>query len=591
MALSLIQSNFMRAFLSAIVFFFICIIAKAQLTPFELSKDKNYTATYAEVISYYQKLSKLYPQQMKMINYGATDAGKPLTLIVLSKDRVFDPALIKKQDKRVLLINNGIHPGEPEGIDASMMLVRDLLKKNEVPKDVVLCFIALYNIDGNLNRGQSRVSQNGPVAYGFRGNYRNLDLNRDFIKADSRNALAFTQILTTWKPEIFLDNHTSDGADYQYVMTLIETQKDKQTPILADYTTKILTPYLYSHMKKSGYEMIPYGAGEEGLPDSGIVSFLETPRFATGFTAQHNIISYITETHMLKAFDKRVYATYDFMQHLIDISQRDAKLIGELKQKADAAVARQKTFALKWEVDMQKVDTITFKGYEAGCKTSEVSGLKRLYYDRGKPYTRVIKFYNTYKITMTADKPVAYVIPQAWGKVIDLFKLNGVKMQQLAHDTTLTLQMYYFGDIKTPTRPFEGHYLHNSVQLNPVDMAVKFYAGDFVVSTNQPINRYIVETLEPQGIDSFFAWNFFDSVLGEKEYFSDYVFEDKAADLLKKDPALKQKLDDAKAKDPQLANSAQAQLFFVYRNSPYFEKTYMRYPVGRLLTNLKLDLK
>ncbi|SEO20502.1 M14 family zinc carboxypeptidase [Mucilaginibacter sp. OK283] len=581
----------MRSFLSAILLFFVCISANAQLTPFELSKDKNYTATYAEVISYYQKVNKLYPQQMKMINYGTTDVGKPLTLIVLSKNGVFDPALIKKQDKRVLLINNGIHPGEPEGIDASMMLVRDLLKKNQLPKDVVICLIALYNIDGNLNRGQSRVSQNGPVAYGFRGNYRNLDLNRDFIKADSRNALAFTQILTTWKPEVFLDNHTSDGADYQYVMTLIETQKDKQNPILADYTSKTLTPYLYSHMKKSGYEMIPYGAGEEGLPDSGIVSFLETPRFATGFTAQHNIISYITETHMLKTFDKRVYATYDFMQHLIDINQRDAKLIGDLKKKADAAVISQKTFPLKWEVDMKAVDTITFKGYEAGYKISDVSGLKRLYYDRSKPYTKVIKFYNTYKVTATADKPLAYIIPQAWGKVIDLFKLNGVKMQQLAHDTTLNLQMYYFGDIKTPTRPFEGHYLHSSVQLNPVDMAVKFYAGDYVVYTNQAINRYIVETLEPQGVDSFFAWNFFDSMLGEKEYFSDYVFEDKAADLLKKDPALKQKLDDAKTKDPQLANSAQAQLFFVYKNSPYFEKTYMRYPVGRILNDTKLDLK
>ncbi|MCS3737661.1 M14 family zinc carboxypeptidase [Mucilaginibacter dorajii] len=579
----------MRSFLSIILA--CCVLsAKAQLTPFELSKDKNYTATYNEVISYYQKLNKLYPQQMKMINYGTTDVGKPLTLIVLSKDKVFEPATIKKLDKRVLLINNGIHPGEPEGIDASMMLVRDLLKKSALPKDVVLCFIALYNIDGNLNRGQSRVSQNGPVAYGFRGNYRNLDLNRDFIKADSRNALAFTQILTTWKPEIFLDNHTSDGADYQYVMTLIETQKDKQNPILADYTAKTLTPYLYSHMKKSGYEMIPYGAGEEGLPDSGIVSFLETPRFATGFTAQHNIISYITETHMLKSFDKRVYATYDFMQHLIDINQRDAKLIGELKKKADESVINQKTFPLKWEVDMKAVDTITFKGYEAAYKTSDVSGLKRLYYDRDKPYTKIIKFYNTYKATAFADKPVAYVIPQAWGKVIDLFKLNGVKMQQLAHDTTLNLQMYYFGDIKTPTRPFEGHYLHSNVQLNPVDMPVKFYVGDYVVYTNQAINRYIVETLEPQGVDSFFAWNFFDSVLGEKEYFSDYVYEDIAAAMLKKDPALKQKLDDAKAKAPALANSAQAQLFFVYRNSANFEKTYMRYPVGRLLINTKLDL-
>jgi hypothetical protein len=250
--------------------------AHAQLTPFELSKNKNYSATHSEVIAYYQKLAKQYPQ-MRTINYGMTDVGKPLTLVVLSKDKVFDPALIKKQNKRVLLINNGIHPGEPEGIDASMMLTRDLLKGNKLPKDVVICIIAVYNIDGNMNRGHSRANQNGPDAYGFRGNYRNLDLNRDFIKADSRNALAFTQILNTWQPEVLLDNHVSDGADYQYVMTLIETQKDKQNPLLADYTANVMTADLYKGMKKSGFEMIPYGAGESGLPDSGIVSFMETP--------------------------------------------------------------------------------------------------------------------------------------------------------------------------------------------------------------------------------------------------------------------------------------------------------------------------
>src|SRR5476651_652829 len=320
------------------------VTARAQLTPFELSKDKNYTATYKEIVSYYNKVSKLYPQ-MKLYNYGMTDIGKPLTLIVLSKDKVFDPALIQKQNKRVLLINNGIHPGEPEGIDASMMLVRDLLKKDKLPKDVVLCFIAVYKIDGCINRGQSRISQNGPEAYGFRGNYRNLDLNRDFIKADSRNVPAFMQVLNTWKPQVFVDNHTSDGADYQYVMTLIETQKDKQNPLLAQYTSNTLSPELYKRMKKSGYEMTPYVESAQATPDSGIVAFLETPRFATGFAAQHNIICYITETHMLKPFDKRVYATYDFMQALVDINERDARLIGEIKHKADEQVINQKTFA------------------------------------------------------------------------------------------------------------------------------------------------------------------------------------------------------------------------------------------------------
>ena len=580
----------MKTLFSATLICFVFCQAQAQLTPFELSKDKNYTATYSEIITYYQKLSKQYPQ-MKLINYGMTDIGKPLTLVVLSRDRVFDPKLIKQQNKRVLLINNGIHPGEPEGIDASMMLTRDLLKKKALPKGVVICIIAVYNIDGCLNRGVSRINQNGPRAYGFRGNYRNLDLNRDFIKADSRNALAFEQILNTWNPEVFLDNHTSDGADYQYVMTLIETQKDKQNPILADYTSKTLSPELYKRMIKSGYEMTPYVESEDKSPDSGIVSFLETPRFATGYTAQHNIISYITETHMLKPFDKRVYATYDFMQNLIDIYVRDAKLIGELKHKADEQVSKQQTFALNWDVDKEHVDSLTFKGYEAGYKTSDVSGLPRLYYDRGKPYTKTIKYYDNYVVTATADKPLAYIIPQAWGKIIELYKLNNVVMHRMAHDTMLDLQMYYIGDYKTPQRPYEGHYIHSNVKLNPVDMKVKYYEGDYVVYTNQPLNRYIVETLEPQGVDSFFAWNFFDSVLGEKEGFSDYVFEDVAADMLKKYPELKKKLDDEKAKDPKLAASAQAQLMFVYRNSPYFEKTYLRYPVGRLLTDTKLDLK
>jgi hypothetical protein len=565
-------------------------VARAQLTPFELSRDKNYTATYPQVISYYTKLAQTNPQ-MKLINYGMTDIGKPLTLVVLSRDKLFDPAQIKKKNKRVLLINNGIHPGEPEGIDASMMLARDLLKKNILPKDVVICIVALYNIDGSLNRGRSRINQNGPSSYGFRGNSRNLDLNRDFIKADSRNTIALETIINTWKPEIFLDNHTSNGADYHYLMTLIETQKDKQNPILANYTSKTLSPELYKRMKASGFEMTPYVESEDASPDSGIVSFLETPRFATGYTSQHNIISYITETHMLKAFDQRVWATYYFMQALVDINERDAKLIGDVKAKADEQVKNQKTFALNWDLDKNNVDSITFKGYYAGYKPSEVSGFNRLYYDRTKPYTKTIKYYDNYVVTAKADKPVAYIIPQAWGKIIDLYKLNKVAMRPLAHDTTLEVEMYYIADYKTGTRPYEGHYLHSNVKLTPTQTKIKFLAGDYVVYTNQSLNRFIVETLEPQGVDSYFAWNFFDSILGSKEGYSHYVFEDVAAEQLKNDPALRNKLENEKARDTTLAKSGQAQLNFVYRNSPYFEKTYLRYPVARLLINTKLDLK
>jgi hypothetical protein len=567
-------------------------LAHAQVTPFERSADKNYTATYTEVMDYYTKLVRLFPQQIKLFNYGTTDVGNPLTLVVLSKDGMFNPLEIKLRNKRVILINNGIHPGEPEGIDASMMLARDLLRNRFLPNNVIVCFIAVYNIDGSLNRGQSRISQNGPRAYGFRGNYRNLDLNRDFIKADSRNALAFMEILNTWQPDVFLDNHASNGADYQYTMTLIETQKDKQHPLLAEYTSNTLSPELYKRMEKSGYEMIPYVESLKRTPDSGIVAFLETPRFSTGYAVQHNIISYVTETHMLKPYDKKVYATYTFMQHLITLCERDANVIGALRRRTAAQVQQQKTFALGWELDAQKADKLTFKGYQAGYKPSNISGINRLFYDRGKPYTKQIDYYNTYKPTLTVDKPVAYVIPQAWGKIIDLFKLNKVAMRRLKHDTTLTVQTYHITDYKTGSRPYEGHYLHNGVKLNTINNnAVKFYAGDYVVYTNQPINRYIVETLEPQGVDSFFAWGFFDSVLSQKEHYSDYVFEDIAFDYLQKHPDLQKKLDEEKAKNQQVAKSGAAQLEFIYRNSPFFENTYLRYPVGRLLTDAQLKLQ
>lgn len=577
--------------LAFLLLFSISINAFAQQTPFERSQQKE-TTTYSEAISFYEGLAKTYPQQAKLFTYGSTDFGKPLHLLVLSKSKMFDPVALRKSDKRIFLINNGIHPGEPEGIDASMMLARDLLKGNKLPENVVICIIPVYNIDGSHNRSStSRANQNGPVAYGFRGNSKNYDLNRDFIKTDSKNSQAFQQIFNTWQPEIFVDTHTSNGADYQYTMTLIPTQKDKLNPILSSYLTKTMVPDLYSHMKGKGYELIPYVNSMSETPDAGITGYIESPRYSTGYAALHNSIGFMPETHMLKTFDKRVESTYKLLQTYIDIIVRDAKAIGENKRKADAYTAQQKDFPLDWKLNRSVYDSIEFKGYVGKKKPSEISGTDRLYYDRNEPFTKKIKYWDQFEPSLTVTKPIAYVIPKAWDKVIALLKLNNVKMQQLTADAKLNLEMYYIGDMKTGTRPYEGHYQHSAVTLNPIMQDVQFYAGDYIVYVNQPNNRYIVETLEPQAIDSFFNWNFFDSILGQKEGYSSYVFEDTAADLLKKDPALKAKLEAEKQKNPELAKSGRAQLDFVYKNSDYYEKTYNRYPIGRLKQDLKLTLK
>lgn len=574
-----------------ILFVFFAINSWAQQTPYELSNKKE-TTTYSQAIKFYEGLAKTYPKQAQLFTYGNTDFGKPLHLIVLSKTGVFDPSSIKKADQRVLLINNGIHPGEPEGIDASMMFARDLLKANQIPNNVVICIIPVYNIDGSHNRtGTSRANQNGPIAYGFRGNSKNYDLNRDFIKTDSKNSEAFQQIFNTWQPEIFVDTHTSNGADYQYTMTLIPTQKDKLNPILANYLTKTMVPDLYSQMKTKGFELIPYVNSIGETPETGITGFIEYPRYSTGYAALHNTIGFMPETHMLKSFDQRVESTYKLLVTYKDIVTRDAKIIGENKRKADEYTVQQNEFAIDWKLNRAVYDSIEFKGYAAKYKPSEISGLNRLYYDRNEPFTKTIKYWNNFEPSLKVNKPIAYLIPKAWDKVIALLKLNNVKMQQLTSDVKLDLAMYYIGDMKTSTRAYEGHYQHSAVNLTTVNQNIQFYEGDYVVYVNQPTNRYIVETLEPQAVDSFFNWNFFDSILGQKEGYSNYVFEDTAADLLKKDPSLKAKLDAEKQKNAEFAKSARMQLDFVYKNSDYFEKTTMRYPIGRLMQNTKLNLK
>ncbi|MFW0714362.1 M14 family metallopeptidase [Pedobacter sp. N23S346] len=569
---------------------FLSSSAIAQKTPFEQSK-KIQTATYPEAITYYKLLVKQYPQA-KLFSYGDTDFGQPLQLLVLSKDQVFDPSEIVKRKKTVLLINNGIHPGEPEGIDASMMLSRDLLKGNNLPKDVVICIIPIYNIDGSFNRtSTSRANQNGPTAYGFRGNAKNLDLNRDFIKTDSKNSAALQLIFNTWKPEIFVDTHTSNGADYQYVMTLIPTQKDKLNTILSGYLTNTLVPGLYEAMAKQGYPMIPYVNSIGETPESGITGFIESPRYSTGYAALHNVISFMPETHMLKSFDLRVDATYKLLQSYVDAVQRDAKIIFENKQKADAFVAKQNEFPLTWQLNKNEVNEIPFNGFEAGKKPSGVSGFDRLFYDRSKPYTKTIKEWNKYEPAISVQKPIAYIIPKAWDKVITLLKLNRVKMQELKSDTKIEVESYYIDDFKTGAKPYEGHYLHSAVKVNPIRQSLPYYAGDFVVYVNQSNNRYIVETLEPQATDSFFNWNFFDSILDMKEHYSAYIFEDTANELLKNNPDLKTKLENKKSSDPDFAKNGAAQLDFVYKNSDYYEKTHNRYPIARLMAPAKLDLK
>ncbi len=555
----------------------------AQQTVFEKSKSTE-SASYFEIINFYKKLDT-QNDIVSVKEMGETDAGYPLHLVLVSSDKTFEPAKWELQNKVVLMINNGIHPGEPDGIDASMMLVRDIKdRKIILPNNVVLAIIPVYNIGGCLNRNtQSRVNQNGPIAYGFRGNSQNLDLNRDFTKNDSKEAKSFAKIFHWLNPAIFLDTHVSDGADFQHTMTLITTQYEKLGYPL-DETIKKVEKDIYAGMKEKSWNMIPYVEFENANLQKGITMFYETPRYSSGFAALFGTLSFISETHMLKPFKQRVISTYDLMKTFIEKASTNAAVIIKTKKDAASLKINQKTFPLKWIVDDKNESAkISFSGYEQDSILSEATGLQKMFYNHNKPFTKDIIFYNKFKSINIVQKPYAYIIPAGWQEVISRLQINGVKMQQFKKDTTIYVSIYKIEDYKCRVIPYEKHHPNYAVKVTEKKDSILFIKGDYIVYMNQTSNRYVVEMLEPTGDDSFFAWNFFDAILQQKEGYSDYRWEEIAANYLKNNPELKSRLEEKKKSDNKFANDSNAILDFIYKNSPYYEPVHKRYPIFKIL--------
>lgn len=548
------------------------------LTKFERSKGTE-TFTYEEGIAYFKLLGERY-EAFRVLEYGKTDSGYPLHLGIYSSKGTFIPSDIKK--KNVLLINNAIHPGEPDGVDASMMLIRDLLqgKVNVEDENTIIAVIPFYNIGGALNRNSStRVNQDGPNSYGFRGNAKNLDLNRDFIKMDSKNMRSFAEIFHLLDPDLFIDTHVSNGADYQYVITYLATHEEKLGGDIGAFLKNTINPYMEQQMEKEGFPTVPYVNVWGATPDKGYVQFFDSPRYSSGYTALFNTPSYVIETHMLKPFKNRTKATYAFLKNAIEFLEEYGDELSDSKKNKIDDDMHLSSFPINWEIDSTVVDTISFKGYEGYRKPSDISGLPRLFYDRTKPYEKKIPFYSGLKVTKYEEKPDFFIIPKAWSKVIKMLMLNDIEMEPLEKDKLLEVEVKYIEDYKTVKAPYEGHYLHYDIKTSSQVEEIQFRKGDFKISTQQTGVRFLMETLTPEGKDSYFAWNFFDQILQQKEHFSAYVFEDKAKEILEEAPDLQRKLEKAKTKNKNLRNSAYQQLEFVYDHSEHKEKSYLRYPI------------
>ncbi|NND11638.1 MAG: M14 family metallopeptidase [Flavobacteriaceae bacterium] len=540
------------------------------------------TATYEQTIQYYIDLEQAYPQ-ISMEAIGQTDSGMPLHIITLNPDGNFGFQSIRK-DKRILLINNGIHPGESDGIDAVMMLFRDIVQgKIETPEKTVLVTIPIYNVGGSLNRNSTtRTNQNGPKEYGFRGNARNYDLNRDFIKADTKNSRTFAEIFHLVKPDVFIDNHVSNGADYQYTLTHLFTQHNKLGGELGNYLHTEMMPGLEASLSQKNWDITPYVNVFNRVPEKGFSQFMDYPRYSTGYTTLFNTLGMMVETHMLKPYKQRVEGTYELMRSMIKIVDEDSEKIKALRQNAKASNQKLKSYPLDWTIDTTRSSTIDFKGYDGSMIPSEITGAQRLKFDRNKPFIKEVNYRNHFVPKIEVSVPQAYIIPKGWHNVVELLELNNVEMTRFENDTTLTIEAYRIKDYKTRTNPYEGHYPHYNTQIETKIMEMTFKEGDLLIKTGQSAFRYLLETLEPQAPDSFFNWNFFDTILQQKEGFSPYVWEDKAKVLMRADPKMHINFNLKKTYDKEFAENWYAQLDYIHKHSGYYEKAHLQYPIYRI---------
>ena len=535
--------------------------------------------TYAELISHLKKIDKEH-KEIKLFNMGSSDYGLPIYVLIVNADSDSTQTFEKARSSSTILINNAIHPGEPDGVNASLIWIDEWIKLGKPCEGhPVVAIIPAYNVGGMIQRSSSsRANQNGPEEYGFRGNARNLDLNRDFVKMDSENAFAFSRIFHALDPDVFVDNHVSNGADYQYTLTYISSLRERLAPSMNDLTYKQCIPDLEKELINRNVDLFPYVELKGETPESGLVVFNDLPRYAMGYASLFHSLSFTVETPMLKPFKERVQVTFDFIDALIKWTALKATDIEKSRKDAFDWSNSQKVFWYNYTLTDEK-DSISFKGFEYSKPIDPITNLPRLYYDRSKPYNKYIPHFKSYKAMNKYAIPRYFVIGAQEKESISRLKANNIEFYTMQSDSMIKASSYRINSYKSLTKPYEGHFKHNNILFDKFQVNLSLKPGDVLIPTKQRGRNFILSALIPDAEDSFFSWNFYDTYLQQKEYFSSYVFIDQVKSILDSNPKLKQEFEKKKKDSESFRNSEWDQLYFIYKNSPYFEKSFMVLPI------------
>jgi murein tripeptide amidase MpaA len=557
----------------------------ARQTPFEESGGTA-TPRYDQTMAWLEALAAGSPM-LQVTDFGVSPQGRKLPLVIADLEGRFTPAAPESRTGRVvLLVQACIHAGESCGKDAGMLLLRDMAEDPALAaallERVTILFIPIFNVDGHERFGPyGRINQNGPQEMGWRTTARNLNLNRDFLKADAPEMRAWLALWNRWSPDFLIDIHSTDGADYQYAVTYsLETHGNMEAGLTG--LTRGFEDEMTSRMAAEGWPMIPYVSFRDWHdPRSGLEAWAAGPRYSQGYAAVRNRPGLLIETHMLKDYRTRVAGTGRLIRNTLAWLNGHAADLRQTVTAADAFTAsaafRAEPFALDFE-GTEEARTIDFQGISYETLMGAVTGGSWSRFT-GSPETMQLPYYDHLVPSVTVSLPEAYLIPPQWQETIDRLQRHGVRMRRLAAPVELDVRTYRFGEAAWQSQPSEGRH-PVTFTAQSIRERCLFPAGTAVVDMNQPAARAAAHLLEPQGPDSLVRWGFFDAVFERVEYVESYVIEQMIPQMLAADPRLGAELDSLKAGDPKFAADPWAIRHWFYARTPYYDDRVGVYPVG-----------
>lgn len=550
--------------------------------------DYRKSWNYADTVSFAQKLDKA-SDKILYKSFGKSGEGRELPLLIAADGKTFTPEQAKKSGKAVILIQAGIHSGEIDGKDAGFALLRDIAitkSRGALLKDAILLFVPIYNVDGHeMSSPYNRINQNGPDEMGWRATSAGLNLNRDYMKADAPETRAFLKLWNEWQPDFFFDLHVTDGADFQYNVTYEYAHFSEVSPFIKNWMDAHFDGKIVGEVEKEGNLLTHYLEFGGREVTSGIYTFIATPRFATGYAALRNRPGLLVETHSLKPYKSRVRGTYDVLWKTIEEINKSKTSLFEANKKADEeTVNRGKTFDERRQFPLQialsdKSEPFELKAVEYKLEDSQISGGKKIVYGT-QPKTITVKKFDEGVVKSSVAPPLFYIVPPQWKEAIERLEAHGIRFERTKNEFMIEVESYRLSEPKWAQNSFENR-LPVSYKTAPIKEVRKFPANSVLIPLDQPSANVVIHLLEPNSTDSLVSWGFFNAIFEQKEYFSDYIMEKIAAEMLAKDDNLRKEFEE-RLKDEKFAKSPRARLQFFYERSPYSDKKIGVYPVGRI---------